>query len=127
MKFLVDENAPIDLVAFLQSRGHEADYVGDAFPKSSPDALLLFAAELHGYVVVTFDKDMKRMLRQVPAGHRSKVRQRAGRISFSCPEVMALSRLEEMIEEIEALHVILEAKGKRFIVQISTTGMQVVR
>jgi predicted nuclease of predicted toxin-antitoxin system len=126
VKFLVDENAPYDVLDFLRSRGHIADYVGESFAKSSPDALLLLAAELHGYIVVTFDRDFKRLIQQVPAGSRRAVESRAGRISFSCKEPLAFPRLQESISVIEFLYDDAERKGKRFIIQISATSYTVV-
>lgn len=125
MQFLVDENAPYDLLDFLRSRGHVAEYVGDAFAKSSPDSLLLKAAELHGYVVITFDRDFKRLITQVPAGNKRAVESRAGRISFS-KEPEALPRLRDMIDLIEILHADAERRGIRFILQISATSFTVV-
>lgn len=122
MRFLVDENAPFAVVEFLRSRGHEAEYVGEAFAKSSPDPLLLAAAEFHGYVIVTYDRDFKRLIRQVPAGRRRSVERQAGRISFSCKETMTLQRLTELMDDIEYLAASAERRGKRFIIQISETG-----
>jgi hypothetical protein len=113
---------PFGALAFLRSRGHTADYVGDAFAKSSPDALLLKAAELHGYVIVTFDWDFKRLISQVPAGSKRAVDSRAGRISLSCKEPEALPRLQQMIDLIEILHAAAERRGIRFILQISATS-----
>jgi hypothetical protein len=103
-----------------------ADYVGEAFAKSSPDALLLKAAELHGYVINTFDRDFKRLITQVPAGSRTAIESRAGRISFSCKEPEAFPRLQEMLNLIEILHADANLKGKRFIMQISATSFTVV-
>jgi hypothetical protein len=124
MRFLIDENAPHDVVNLLRGRGHVAEYVGEAFAKSSPDSLLLLAAELHGHVV-TIDRDFKQLLRQVPAGSRSAVDRRAGRISFSCREDQTLPRLQELLGPIEILHQHAQDQGKRFIMQISATSYTV--
>lgn len=123
MRFLIDENAPMDLVYFLRDRGHEAEYVGEAFAKASPDGLLLSAAEIHGYIVITFDKDFKRLLRQVPAGQKTAVEKMAGRISFSCTETQCLPRLTELIDHVENSYQYATSRGKRFVMQISQTSI----
>jgi predicted nuclease of predicted toxin-antitoxin system len=123
MRFLIDENAPIDLVYFLRDRGHEAEYVGEAFAKSSPHGLLLSAAEIHGYIVITFDKDFKRLLRQVPAGRKTVVEKMAGRISFSCRESQCLPRLRELIDHVEQSYEFATSRWKRFVIQISQTSV----
>ena len=123
VRFLVDENAPIDLVYFLRERCHEAEYVGEAFAKSSPDGLLLSGAEIHGYIVVTFDRDFKQLLRQVPAGKRRTVEKRAGRISFKCDENEALPRLVDLIEHVENTYDFVTKRGQWFVLQISLTSV----
>lgn len=92
--FLVDENVPSAVSEFLHRRGHEVDAVGNVLPKASPDALLLSAAELFGLVVITFDKDFKRLIQHVPVGSRNRFNRGAGRISLSCREPEAISRIE---------------------------------
>jgi hypothetical protein len=121
--FLVDENAPRDIVTFLESRGHEVHYVGETFVKGSPDLLLLSAAEVNGYVIITFDKDFKQLIRQLPVGVRRRTERMAGRISFSCKETVAISRIQELIGIIEAHYDFAVEQNKRFVVQMSETSI----
>lgn len=121
--FLIDENVPFQAIIFLRDRGHTVDYVGERFAKSSPDALLVAAAEEWGYVVVTFDADFKRLIRQVPHGQRTKFSKQAGRLSLTMDETEVLPRLIEMIAVIEVLYAAAQALGKRFTAPLSLTSI----
>jgi hypothetical protein len=123
--FLADENLPSAVTDYLRARGHTVDAVGDAFAKGSPDALLLSAAELFGLVVMTFDKDFKRLIQQVPIGGRGQFNRRAGRISLSCREHEAPGRIQELIEVIELAHELANRQDKRLVMQISLTSYTV--
>ena len=125
IRFLVDENVPEAITELLRSRGHVVESVGEAFAKSSPDSLLLTAAEQWGFVVVTFDKDFKRLIQQVPLGRKGKFSSRAGRLSLSCDEPEAIGRISEMISLIEVIYTHSTRDGKRFIMQISKTSYTV--
>lgn len=46
--FLVDENVPAPVTTFLKARGHTVYAVAESFTKSSPDSLLVSAAEING-------------------------------------------------------------------------------
>lgn len=110
---------------FLRDRGHAVETVGEAFAKGSPDALLLSSAELFEWVVVTFDKDFKRLIQQVPVGGRGRINRRAGRISLSCREHEVRARFQELIEVIELAYELASRQGKRLIMQISLTSYTV--
>lgn len=68
--FLADENMPAQVVEFLRARGHVVYPVGESFAKASPDPLLVAAAEVNGLVVLTFDRDFRSLIRQLPPGIR---------------------------------------------------------
>jgi len=126
IEFLVDENVPTTVGTFLESRGHLVYSVGDTFAKSSPDPLLLAAAELNGLVVVTFDRDFKRLIQQLPTGIRGRAHRQAGRLSFTCKEPEVLDRITELIELIEFTYAFAVGRGQRFVMQISATSHTVV-
>lgn len=126
IRFLIDENVPVTIGEFLRGRGHDVTIVGEVLAKSSPDELLRTIAESHGYVVVTFDKDFKRLIRQLPEGTRSRFERRAGRISFTCNEQEAEVRIAELIRIIELHYEEVTGRGQRFIMQISKTSTMLV-
>lgn len=126
IRFLVDENVPISIIYFLRDRGHIVDPVGETFAKSSPDALLMVAAEINGLVVVTFDKDFRQLIRQFPEGTRTRAKHLSGRITLKCREDEAHARIEAEIEAIEWGYTQAQQRQRRFIMQISTTGITFV-
>ena len=123
IRFLVDENVPIEVVTFLRERRHAVLPVGEYLAKSSPDELLATAAEVEGLVIITFDKDFKRL---VPHGVRRRTERRAGRISVTCKETELLGRLEELIDVIEFNYERSQRQGIRLIMQISKTTYTVI-
>ena len=84
--------------------------------------MLTAAAEWEGLVVVTFDTDFKTLIKQVPVGHRTQFKARAGRISLTMEETKATARLEEMLPIIEFVYSQCLDKNRRFIMQISLTS-----
>jgi hypothetical protein len=100
-------------------------YVGDHFVKSTPDSLLLIAAEAEGLVVITFDRDFKQLVRQLPAGVRTRFGRSAGRISLRIEESKAHARIEELIDIIELSYQFASLRQQRFIMQISETSYTV--
>jgi hypothetical protein len=126
IRFLVDENVPAGVTAFLRERGHDVFPVGEYLAKGSPDQLLMVAAEVEGMVVITFDRDFKHLVKQMPRGSRGRFERGAGRISLALEEPRALGRLRELIETIELLYWQANRSGNRFVLQVSATSMIVV-
>jgi hypothetical protein len=126
IRFLVDENVPAGVTTFLRDRGHEVFPVGEYLTKGSPDQLLIAAAEREGMVVITFDRDFKRLVKQLPRGSRGRFERGTGRISLTLEEPQALGRIRDLIETIEFLYRQANRSGNRFVLQISATSMTVV-
>lgn len=57
MKFVVDQQLPPTLAAWLRSKGHEAIHVREIGLRSAPDREIWRYAEAHSCVVVTKDED----------------------------------------------------------------------
>jgi hypothetical protein len=125
IRFLIDENAPQSIGRFLESRGHEVLHVGEQFAKRTPDSALVVAAEFAGLVVITFDRDFKRLVTQLPPGTRTRFNRQAGRISLRMHEPRALARVEELIDVIEVSYQFALARDRRFIMQISESSYTV--
>ena len=122
IRFLVDENVPVDVITFLRERQHVVLPVGEYFAKSSPDVLLAAAAEIEGLVIVTFDRDFRRLVRQLPSGVRTQAAHHAGRISVTCTETELLGRRRTLIDVIEVHYAFSQRQGHRLIMQISATS-----
>ena len=57
MKFLIDANLPPSLALWLGTDGHEAIYVDDVLPPSSPDEAIWAIAAEQAFVVISKDAD----------------------------------------------------------------------
>ncbi len=100
-------------------------YVGEQFAKSTPDSVLVVAAEFVGLVVITFDRDFRRLVTQLPSGTRTRFNRQAGRISLRMDETKARARIEELIDVIEVSYQFALARDQRFIMQISESSYTV--
>ncbi len=56
MKFKVDENLPVELLADLRAGGHEAQTVPDEGITGSPDSTVMKRVQVEGRVLLTMDK-----------------------------------------------------------------------
>ena len=56
MKFKIDENLPVDLVADLRLAGNEADTVLDDNLAGATDSIVVAAAHREGRILPTLDK-----------------------------------------------------------------------
>ena len=56
MRFLCDENFPLDAVAMLRSLQHEVQWISEFLP-GAPDWRVLALAREQGSVLLTFDRD----------------------------------------------------------------------
>ena len=80
MRFLLDENVPDQIAEFFRSKGHEVLLTREAFAAGTPDQLLLFASEVEGLIIVSKDKDFRRLKDMLPQGHHRRVTGGAGQI-----------------------------------------------
>jgi hypothetical protein len=122
MRFVVDQNIPASVGAFLTERGHEVLYLRDVLSSMSPDQLVAFTAETQGLIVLTHDKDFKRYRDLLAGGFQRRFEQGAGRISLSVRETRAVQRMIEEIDTIEYLYERCQREGTRLIMQITETN-----
>jgi predicted nuclease of predicted toxin-antitoxin system len=126
MRLLIDENVPRSVAEFFASRGHSVQYVRDLLPPSTPDPVIAQIGDRLSAIVVTWDRDFRKVASRVPAGNRTKFR-RLGRISFQCKEPRGVPLLELWIESIEFHYQqALKRRDFRMIVQIQESGFKVM-
>lgn len=125
ISFLIDENVPVQIADFLRQRGHSAQSVGEHFLKSTADSVLVLLAEYEGMVVVTFDRDFRQLVTRAPPGSRTRFSRTAGRLSLTCEEAEALSRIQLHMDAIEFLYEHTQRSGIRFIMQLSATSFTI--
>lgn len=128
MVFLIDEDVPVSVGAFLADRGHVVHYVVDVLVAGSEDPLLARWADLHAAIVVTCNhRHFKQLIARAPTGYRSHFR-RAGRVSLTCRQHRALARVTELIESIEfEFEQAKRRHDSRLILEIGETRFSIVR
>ena len=127
MRLLLDENVQQSIADFLRSRGHEIHLVREALAPGTSDSDLSRVGDLLGLIVVTWDRDLKRLAKRAPRGERQKYR-RLGRISLRCNQARALSRVQQVIESIEFEYEQTQKHSdKRLFIEITETSFIVVR
>lgn len=125
LPFLLDENVADQVGTVLTEFGHDVVLVRDSLGRRSPDQLLAVAADRHGLIIVTHDKDLRRFSRLLPEGSRRRFRAGAGALLLACPEPDAARRIREMIDVIEFHHERARRAGGRLYMRITKTGFNV--
>ena len=98
--FLTDHCVPDSVGNALSAAGHQVVRLRDCMPKDSEDQVVAIACAVHGYVLVTHDKDFKEIAKRM--GITQRQYQRLHRVSFvRCSEVKAASRIKEALSLIE--------------------------
>ena len=127
MYVIIDECfGAYQFVDFFKNRGHRAEGVGTAFPRSSPDPSILAFAGQESAVLVTRDNDYK-TLKERASGQVFPIR-RAHRVVFqSCDGPKAMRRLEDLIEDIEREYRYHCERKMRMTMWITGQGFRVER
>lgn len=126
MLLLIDENVPDSVALYFVSRGHDVRYVRDILPARTPDPVIAEIGDRLSAIVVTWDKDFRKLVTRIPKGNRTAFR-RLGRITFRCNEVHGLSQLQRWIDHIELLHKNASAQRDfRMIVEIQENAFRMM-
>lgn len=97
--------------------------VGEAFPSGAPDVAILALAIDREAIVVSTDKDWRKLVASVP-GHGGTLR-RASRILFNCSHDRAIARLEALIGDIEREYEEAKSAGRALMVRITESTFTV--
>ena len=124
MQLLTDQNVPEDVVKVFRAHGHHVLLSREVFRQDSPDPLIALGGALEGLIIVTHDKDFKRLSKLLPQGFRGlDGGKHYGRIQLACDELIAAARVDEMMTIIEAHYGTAARLRKRLMLQISQTGL----
>ena len=127
MKFLLDQCVPASVEGVLVEAGHETIWVRNVLPTNSEDEIVAAVAENFGAVLVSMDKDFKKIAPRVPAGHRARFR-RLSRVSLDCIEPHAAARCREAMSLVEAeFHLASQRQDPRMIVLIGESYIRTNR
>ena len=100
MRFLIDNNVPAAVPEFLNSRGHDVALVRIVLSHDAPDPLVATTAMEQGRILVSHDRDMKRIERAISNGFKDRY-PRLCRLQLCCDEVQSAQRLAAFIDLIE--------------------------
>lgn len=126
MVLLIDENIPDSVATFLRERGHTVHLSRDVLASGAKDPVIAKVGDQMAAIVVTFDKDFKKLISKLAQGERQRFRH-LGRISLSCPAPRALVRLTKFIDAIEFHYQLsLREPDKRLIVELGDSYFRVV-
>lgn len=124
MRLLIDENVPHAVAKFLESRGHEVQFVTKRLPSGTPDPVVAAAGDRLSAIVVTWDRDFDILAHRGGDGKKSPFRH-LGRISFRCSEPNGRRLIEEWIDLIELHYQKVQRRAdRRMIVQIQETSVK---
>lgn len=101
MKFLLDQCVPASVERVSIEAGHTAVWVKNVLPTDAPDEIVATASEHAGAVLVSMDKDFKKIAPRVQVGHRARFR-RLSRVSLDCTEPHAADRFQQAMSLVEA-------------------------
>ena len=76
-------------------------WVKDVLPTDAPDEVVATASENANAVLVSMDKDFKKIAPRMPVGQRARFR-RLSRASLDCIEPHAAARFEQAMSLVEA-------------------------
>ena len=97
MRLIIDENANIELARFLQERRHDDVSIRGQFGEGMVDTAIADFGEVWKTIIVTYDRDFKRLVERAPESNRLQFRW-LGRISLNCKPQNAVRRLDALIE-----------------------------
>jgi predicted nuclease of predicted toxin-antitoxin system len=100
VRFILDENVPNSVGEMLRSRGHEVSSIRDFTAQGAPDQVVATIAEHEEAVLVSHDKDFRKIAPRVPDGQRARFR-RLSIVRMQCPKPRSSERLQAAMPLIE--------------------------
>lgn len=98
---MLDENVPEKVAETLRRLQHEVIRSTDLVVGGSADQIVATAAQEGGWILVSHDRDFKRIERLCSEGQQQRF-PRLSRLLLSCPEPTSAVRLETFISIVEA-------------------------
>jgi predicted nuclease of predicted toxin-antitoxin system len=97
VKFKIDENLPVELVADLNRAGHDADTVVDENLAGAADPIVVAAALREGRILLTLDKGIASLIQHPVNTHAGVVLFRPGASGRSAVLDFIRSHLAELL------------------------------
>src|SRR6266481_10105167 len=122
IRFFIDNCVPDSVADILRSAGHEVILLRDSI---APDSFVAAVAELHGAVLVSYDKDFRSLAPRIGVGQRRF--RKLSRIGFKCSEPHSARRLESALSLIEHEWSLAQsAPDKRIMIEIGPTYIRTI-
>jgi predicted nuclease of predicted toxin-antitoxin system len=104
MRFITDENVPIDIEAFLEDRGHEVIESRVVCLPAAEDHVIALVGNRDDAILITWNRrDFKRITARRPPKDAPRKLRRLGVITFfKVKESRGLQRLQQIFQTIEA-------------------------
>lgn len=126
MRFLLDHNVPAAAGDALRSRGHDVIVVIDVLPENAEDPIVAAAAIAEDRILVSHDRDMRRVERLISDGYRDRF-PTLSRLHLSCNEVVSAARLSSFIEVVELEFATLQAREEVMTIDLGDRRMRLIR
>ena len=127
MRFILDENVPNSVNEMLGVRGHDVASILEYIAQGAPDQVVAAITEHESAVLISHDKDFRKIAPRVPDGQRQRFR-RLSVIRMRCGKPRSAERLHTAISIIELEFEERERMpDKRMIVEIGKGTITVFR
>lgn len=126
MRFLLDHNVPANVGDLLRDRGHDVVTVVDVLTHDAKDPVVAAAAMEQARVLVSHDRDMRRVERMISNSHRERY-PALSRLHLSCNEVASADRLLSFIDTVEAEYAYLTARGEPTVIDVGDRRARLIR
>lgn len=126
MRFLLDHNVPAAVGNALRNRGHDVIFVTDVLPENADDPVVAAAAIAEERVLVSHDRDMRRVEKLISEGYRERY-PTLSRLHLSCNEVASAERVTSFAHVIEADFEFLAHDERPMIVDVGERRCRLVR
>ena len=112
MRFMLDENVPVDMADMLIQHGHEAQFIRDYVPPGAADVIVATISEQQNCVLISFDGDFESIAPRVPHGHRARFR-KLSRIWMRCDEPDGAARLRSALDLLTSEFALAQVRADR--------------
>ena len=127
MLFYLDENVPAQVGDVIKDKGHEVHWTRDLIPEGSPDQMVAAISEDAGAVLVSHDKDFKRIAPRIPDGQKARFR-KLSMLRLECKKPRSAKNLQALFAFVE-----LEAElrqgldNSRLLISIKDSSITIYR
>lgn len=125
IRFLLDENVSKTVVDVLKARGHDVIRAQDVFDAGTPDRTLAILIAHESMVIITHDRDFRRIREMFPEQDRRRYAHGAGRLQLEVPEMDAKRHLQERLPLIEFHYEECQRAGKPFRMILQKNGVKI--